>query len=113
MRSRTLLTCCVAVCLLVLLAPAIGFAGEDSSMIQPGTPEAAKVTAKLKHAEHRDRGNAQAYTSGADSDRGMFYQRKADEIKALLDKLQQGQAISKEEVHRALDNKHAVRYGSY
>jgi hypothetical protein len=82
-------------------------------MIQPGTPEAATVITKLKHARYRDRGNAQAYTGGADSDRGMFYQRKADEIKAILDKLQQGQAISKQDVRHALDNKHAVRYWDY
>jgi hypothetical protein len=112
MRSRIFLTCCVAVCFSVWLAPAIGFAQGDSNMIQPGTPEAAKVITELKHAHHRDRGNAESYTGGGDSDRGMFYQRKANETKALLDKLQQGQAVSKQDVHHALDNKHAVRYGN-
>jgi hypothetical protein len=42
----------------------------------------------------------------------MFYRKKADEIKPLLAKLQEGKAISEEDVHHALDNKHAYRYGS-
>jgi hypothetical protein len=110
MKTRVPVTFCVTVCLLVLLTVTSGW-GQDSNMIQPGTPEAAKVTATLKHRERHDLEQANSYTGGADSDRGMFYQRKADEIKALLDKLQQGQAISKAEVHHALSNKHAVRYG--
>jgi hypothetical protein len=112
MKTLKIVKCCAALGLLLMTAAPTSFAGEDSHMIQPGTPEAAKVTASLKHAAHIDRMNARGYTSGATSDRGMFYRKKADEIKPLLAKLQEGKAISEEDVHHALDNKHAYRYGS-
>jgi hypothetical protein len=107
---KTLVKSCVAVCLLALLAVATGYA-QDSAVIQPGTPEAAKVIATLKHRERHDRDQAQSYTDGSDSDRGMFYSQKADEIQGLINKLQQGQAVSKQDVHHAMNNAHAVRYG--
>jgi hypothetical protein len=109
MNTRTFITLCAVIVLLMPLTTAFG---QDSNMIQPGTPEAAKVTATLKHRERHDREQASAYTGGADSDRGMFYQRKADEIKGLLAKLEQGQPISRDDVHHAMSNKHAVRYGN-
>ena len=111
MRITKFVTAGVSLGLLLAMAAPTSFAGEDSNMIQPGTPQAAKVTASLKQAEHLDRMNARSYTSGADSDRGIFLEKKADEIKPLLAKLNHGKAISEEDVNHALDNKHAYRYG--
>jgi hypothetical protein len=110
MKTGGLAKLCAAVGLLLSLTMTAGFA-QEADMIQPGTPEATKVMVTLKHRERHDRDQAQSYTDGADSDRGLFYARKADEIKALLDKLQQGQAISRDDVHHAMSNKHAERYG--
>jgi len=110
MKTPTLVTLLVVLLLMSLTATAAF--GQDSGMIQPGTPEAAKVTAALKHRERHDRDQAQSYMGGDESDRGAFYLRKADEIKGLLAELEQGQPISRDDVRHAMSNKKAVRYGN-
>ena len=78
-------------------------------MISRGTPEAALAIAQMRRARHLDRLNAQSYT-GADSEAGSAYCRKADEIDALIGKLRAGESISEEDVQRALNNTNAERY---
>lgn len=111
MKTRTLVIFCGTLVLLMPLTMTGAFA-QDSNMIQPDTPEAAKVTAALKDQERHDRDQAQSYTGGAATDRGLFYQRKADEIEGLLAQLERDQPISRDDVRHSLSNKNARRYGN-
>jgi hypothetical protein len=105
----------LAICLLLsvmLAAPLVATAGSDdaSTVVKPGTPQAGQVMTRLEQARHFDQMNSKAYTA-EDSEAGVFYARKSQEIDSLLKRLQQGEVVPLDEVQSALDNSHAGRYG--
>jgi len=108
--SRTHISLYLALILLLPLTGSTILAGEDASQIMPGTPEAVRAIAELGHAEHLDRMQAQSYTSGDDSEVGVFYYQKAEEAKALSDQLRSKQPISTGDLQRALDTSKAAHY---
>lgn len=102
---------CYFATLLAAAVPVFAASNGDSAVIRAGTQEAARAISRLEQARDNDRMNSQSYREGADSEAGMFYFRKAQEIDALLNKLRNGQAVSVDAVGRALDNSDVVRYG--
>ncbi len=105
-----LMTCCLAT---VLASAVLVFAASnaDSTIVRPQTPQAAHVISQLEHARYIDRMNSRSYAGGDDSEAGIFYYRKGQEVDALLNTLREGHAVSVEAVQSALDNSNAVRYG--
>lgn len=79
-------------------------------MIAPNTPQAAEVLNKLRQAEYLDKMNAQSYTS-IHSEEGQFYYRKARQITEIINRLQSGQSVSRDDVDWSLDNSEASIYG--
>jgi hypothetical protein len=108
MKSRVIVACGIA----ALVGAAVpAFAASDTgSVIKAGTPEAQRAISRLEQARYVDRMNARSYTS-EDNEAGMYYQHKTQQIDSILEKLREGGAVSAEDVNRALDNSHAVRYG--
>jgi hypothetical protein len=100
---------------LIAIALVTGFAGltvagsETGAMIAPNTPEAAKVLAQLRQAEHLDKLNAQGYSS-IDIDRGTFYSFKARQAEEIIKRLKNGQSVLREDVDWALDNSQISQY---
>jgi hypothetical protein len=58
-------------------------------IVRPGSPEAAEFLRKLQDAEYSDRGNSSSYSSD-DPSVGHYYARKADEVSALIKRLEGG-----------------------
>src|SRR5579863_2572124 len=108
---KTLIASLIALTLM-LSVPLFAWAGSssDSNTVRPNTPQAARMIATLERAEHLDRLNAASYT-GEDSDEGVAYYQKAEQVHALLKKLQSGETVSEDDVRSALDNHDAVRFG--
>lgn len=109
MKSRIIGFCCVVGLLTVPLAALAGSGAQ--SPIKPGTPEGVRVIAQLKQARDIDRMNSQSFSGGDDSETGMFYYRKSQEIDALLKKLGAGETVPAADVKKALDNSGASRLG--
>jgi len=110
MNRHAVVSCCFAA-VFAAAVPVFAASDGDSAVIRPATPEAARVISRLEQARHNDRMNSNSYRDGADSDAGIFYYQKGQEIDALLKNLNEGQAVSVNAVRRALDNSDAVRYG--
>jgi hypothetical protein len=100
---------CVSVIILATL-PLYAGSSSDSS-VRANTPEGAKVISRLEHGRRIDQLNAQGYMGGDYRNIGMFYYHKAQEIDDILKKLRQGEAVSLDDVQKALDNSGAVRFG--
>ena len=110
MEKSSIVAFCIVAVLFVAM-PAWAAFNEDS-MVKAGTPEAAKVLSGLEQARQTDRMNAQSYMGGTNRDAGLYYYRMSREADALLKRLRQGETVSLDDVQRALNNRHAVRYGS-
>jgi hypothetical protein len=82
---------------------------DSQSIVRPGSPQAAEFLQKLKEAEYSDRGNSHSYTSD-DPSVGHYYAREADEVSALIERLEGGQSVPREEIQNALDNSEARFY---
>ncbi len=107
MKPRIIVFCLAA----ALLAAAPAFSASDApSVVKSGTPEAQRAMAQLKEARYADKMNAQSYTS-EDNAAGMYYVHKQQQIDEILKRLQKGETVPVDDVKRALDNSHAVRYG--
>jgi hypothetical protein len=109
MNKRVIVPFCLATVFAAAL-PALAASNSDSTT-RAGTPEVARVMSRLEQARKIDLMNSRSYTGGENSDAGVFYYRKAQEIDSLMNRLQEGQAVPASEVRSALDNSHAVRYG--
>lgn len=100
----------VVLALSVTVNVAVAAAQTDAqSIVRPGSPQAAEFLQKLKEAEYSDRGNSHSYTSD-DPSVGHYYARKADEVSALVKRLEGGQSVRREEIENALDNSEAGFY---
>jgi hypothetical protein len=100
--------------LAVVAGAAVNFtatsAQTDSQLIvRPGSPEAVEFLQKLQDAEYSDQGNSSSFSSD-DPSVGHYYARKADEVSALIKRLNGGQSVSREEIDHALDNSQARFY---
>jgi hypothetical protein len=82
---------------------------DPQSIVHPGSPEAAFLLHQLKDAEDSDRGNSISYTSD-DPSLGHHYARKADEVSALIKRLEGGEQVAPVEIDNALDNSEARFY---
>jgi hypothetical protein len=76
---------------------------DSQLIIRPGSPESAEFLQKLQDAEYSDRGNSSSFSSD-DPSVGHYYARKADEVSALIKRLEGGQSVPREEIDHALDN---------
>jgi len=94
----------------LILMTGSGFA-QESVTIKPNTPEATLALEQLQRAEESDRGNSHSFTDDNPS-LDHYYARKAQHVKALLQKLDQGQPISQNELDDALHNTGAENYGA-
>jgi hypothetical protein len=110
MRKSLVMLVGVAASLLVAL-PACAGSNSDSS-VKAGTPEGAEVISRLERGRRVDQLNAQGYMGGDYRNIGLFYHQKAQEIDAILEKLRQGEAVSLDDVQKALDNSGAARFGA-
>jgi len=81
----------------------------SQSMVYPGSAQAAELLQKLREAEYSDRGNSHSYTSD-DPSVGHYYAHKADEVSALIERLEGGQSVPRKEIDNALDNSEARFY---
>ncbi len=81
---------------------------DGASRILPGTPQAAQAIVALRQAETVDRMDGQSYRAGEDSEAGIYYYRKEQEVKALLDDLRRNQSITKDDLQHALDTSGAA-----
>lgn len=110
MQRRILMSCCLAI-ILASAVPVFAASNADSTIVRPRTPEAAQVISQLEQARLSDRMNSQSYMGGENSEAGLFYYRKGQEVDALLKRLRAGHAVSTETIKSALDDSKAVRYG--
>jgi hypothetical protein len=109
MRKSLVMLVCVAA-ILVATLPAYAGSSSDPS-IKADTPEGAKAISRLERGRRIDQLNAQGYMGGDDRDIGMFYYHKAQEIDDILKRLRQGEAVSLDDIQKALDNSGATRLG--
>lgn len=100
--------------LLLLITAATSYAGDDSGMIKPGTPQATQATTELDAAAKMDRLNAHSYYGGEDGEAAIFYFGKAKEAESLASQLRGNHSVLSSDIQRALDNSKAIRYtGGY
>ena len=83
--------------------------GQESPMITPGTPEAAQALQQLRAARSIDLGNSKSF-SDSDNSLDHYYARKAKEVDSLIQRLKQGQPISRTEMSQALNTDRAETY---
>lgn len=69
----------------------------------------ATTLERLQHAEQSDRMNGTSWTADNPT-LDQYYDHKADQVDALIKKLEAGQTVSAKEVEHALDNSGAQRY---
>jgi hypothetical protein len=100
----------IGLALLALTATAntrtVGAQAESQSRI--GSPQTAELLQRLEDAEYADRGNSISF--GDNPTLGHYYRRKADEVNAVIKRLENGQSVPREEVEHALDNSEASHY---
>jgi hypothetical protein len=99
-----------AIAIVAAAGTSVAGSADIGEMIAPNTPEAAAVLSKLKQARHLDELNAQGYSS-IDNSQRQFYYMKASQITELIERLQGGQAVSRDDVNWGLDNRAARIYG--
>ena len=80
-----------------------------TSIVRAGSPEAAQFLQKLREAKYADRANSNSYSSD-DPSLGRYYARKAEEVSAVIKRLEGGQSVPREEIQSALDNSKAGFY---
>ena len=99
--------------LAILAAASLSRAGptDFGGRIKPNTPEAAAALAQLEKARHLDRLNAQGYTGKATSEYGQYLYSKVRQCTELINQLQSGYSVSRDDVTWALDNSAGRIYG--
>jgi hypothetical protein len=106
MNSLAYILSVAGVSLVLLGAPALA---EESSIIEPNTPEASEALTELRGARAADLGNARSW-SAEDNSVDHFYKEKAREVDRLIQQLKQGQPISRADIKEALNNHRAGDY---
>ncbi len=106
-KNKNLISLSLAPTLLLGLTCTMVLA-DDASRILPGTPQAAQAITALRQAEKVDRMDSESYRGSDDSEAGVAYYRKGQEVKALLDDLRGNKSIGKDDLQRALDTSRAA-----
>jgi len=80
-----------------------GVAAQTGSqpLVPPGTPRASELMQKLRDAEYADRGNSVSF--GDEPSLDHYYARKADQVEALIGRLENRQPVSQQDIEDALD----------
>lgn len=73
----------------------------------PGS-EVGQTLERLREAERADRMNSESYTDN--STLGHYYARKADEVDAVIVRIQKGESVPADDVNEALNNDEATQY---
>jgi len=81
-------------------------AGSAQASAVTDTTGPSELIAKLQITEQGDRLNASSYTS-ENPTLDHFYDEKADEVSAVIQRLRAGDRVSQKDIDRALDNSEA------
>ena len=79
-----------------------------SVLSSPGT-NVAQTLETLRDAERADRMNSKSHTDSNPS-LDQYYARKADEVHAVIVRIQRGESVPADDVNEALNNDEATQY---